>query len=69
MAAQFSEITQSDRELLEHILTDLHDVVEMLTVQGRMIARHDALLDEFRPLLNQFRSPLAAAMTRKARRG
>jgi len=73
MAADISEITERNRQDIEsqlaHILTDLHDVIKTLQVQGLIQARHDALLEEFRPLLNQFRSPLASAMTsRKARR-
>ena len=52
-----SEITESNRELLEHILTDLHDALRELTRQGKLQAKHDALLEEFRPLLDQFRSP------------
>ena len=65
MAAQISEITESNQDvagMVQHILTDLH---ELLKVQ----ARHDALLEEFRPLLNQFRTPAASMMAgRRARK-
>ncbi len=62
-------ITESNRELLEHILTDLHDALRELHRQGRLQASHDRLLEEFRPLLDQFRSPVASYLTsRKARR-
>jgi hypothetical protein len=69
MAAETPEITDSNnRVLLEHILTDLHDVVEKLTAMGVIQARHDALLAEFRPLLDQWRSPAATYMARRAQR-
>jgi hypothetical protein len=73
MAAETIEVTERDEKLsaqLDHILTDLHDACKMLRDQGLLLARHDALLEEFRPLLDQFRArPLAAAMTaRRARR-
>jgi hypothetical protein len=68
MAAEITEITESDRGLLEHILTDLHAVLEKLSALGVVQARHDALLAEFRPLLDQFRSPAAAYLTRRAGR-
>ena len=62
MAVEYPEITQSNRELLEHILTDLHDVARKVDVL-------DKALEDFRPLLNQFRSPLAGGMAaRRARR-
>jgi hypothetical protein len=74
MAAEISHITsddeaitESNRELLEHILTDLHDALRLLRDQGKMLAAHDALLTEFKPLLDQFRSPLASRLTRRNR--
>ena len=68
MAAEISEITQSNQTALEHILTDMHEALRLLRDQGRLLARHDAVLEEFRPLLDQFRSPLATAMNRRGRR-
>ena len=74
MAAEISEITPSNQDAvagyLEHILTDLHSALKLLTEQGTLLARHDALLAEFRPLLDQFRVRPAATMlaARKARR-
>lgn len=57
--------------MLEHILTDLHDALAELHRQGKIQARHDALLEEFRPLLDTYRSPVASYLTarRKARNG
>jgi hypothetical protein len=71
MTAETSEITDSNRTLLEHILTDLHDVMQMLRDQGATQARHDQLLEEFRPLIDQFRSPggLTYMAARRARKG
>jgi len=54
--------------LLEHILTDLHTALQALTRLGKIQERHDALLEEFRPLLDQFRHPAASMLTRRARR-
>jgi hypothetical protein len=68
MAAEIGEITESNQLLLEHILTDLHDALKKLTAMGVIQARHDALLAEFRPLLDQWRSPAASYMTRRAQR-
>jgi hypothetical protein len=73
MAAETIEVTDGDEKLsaqLDHILTDLHQALRLLTAQGKILARHDALLEEFRPLLEQFRlRPAAAMMTaRKLRR-
>jgi len=73
MAAEISEITDSNHEdlrgYLDHILTDLHAVLKELDRQGSLTDKHDRLLEEFRPLLNQFRSPAAAGLAlRRARR-
>jgi hypothetical protein len=63
-------ITESDRVLLEHILTDVHDALRLLTKLGNLTAKHDAMLEEYRPLLERFAHPLAARLNdRKARRG
>lgn len=74
MAAEISEITDSNQPdilgQLDHILTDLHDACRMLRDQGLLLARHDALLEEYRPLLERFRSPLASRLPGgKGRRG
>jgi hypothetical protein len=73
MAAETIEVTESDEKLSawqEHVLTDLHEALRLLTAQGRLTAKHDAMLEDFRPLLEQFRSRPAAAMltARRARR-
>jgi hypothetical protein len=73
MAADISEITESNQpgteEMLAHILTDLHDALKMLTEQGRLLAKHDAMLERFRPLIDQYSSPVAAyTAARRARR-
>ena len=79
MAADIPEITDSNQEwvpsdraiavLLDHIMTDLHDALKMLRDQGLLIEKHDRLLEEFRPLLDQFRSPAATYLNaRRARR-
>jgi hypothetical protein len=75
MAAEINEITESYylvpvdlAERLEHILTDLHGAVQELHRQGKLIDKHDALLEEFRPLLDQFRSPAATYLTRRAQK-
>jgi hypothetical protein len=70
MAAEIDDITVSNRALLEHVITDLHSVLEKLSAMGVVQARHDALLAEFRPLIDQYRSPLAAWVShpRRARR-
>jgi hypothetical protein len=77
MAADISEITDSNHPvsepdlpaLAEHILCDLHEVLQILTAQGKIQARHDAMLQEFRPLLDQFRTPAASFMAgRRARK-
>ena len=70
MAVEYPEITESNRAVLDHILIDLHDALKMLTEQGKLQAKHDALLEEFRPLLEQFRNPTVMTMlgTRRARR-
>jgi hypothetical protein len=68
MAAEIGEITDSNQLLLEHILTDLHEALKKLRDIGLVQARHDALLAEFRPLLDQWRSPAASYMTRRAQR-
>lgn len=54
---------------MEHILCDLHEALRLLHEQGRVQARHDQLLAEFAPLLDQFRSPAAAFVAaRRARK-
>jgi hypothetical protein len=72
MTADYAEITESNRTdilgYLEHIITDLHEALEKLEAIGKLTREHDALLTEFRPLLEQFRSPAAAYMTRRASR-
>ena len=68
MATAPDIITESNQELLEHILTDLHEALRMLRDQGLLLSSHDRLLEEFRPLLDQFRTPLAAMTSRRARR-
>jgi|HubBroStandDraft_1064217.scaffolds.fasta_scaffold1031187_1 hypothetical protein len=73
MAAEISEITDSNQPdilgVLEHVLTDLHDVARELHRQGRLTDEHHALLTEFRPLLDQFRTPAATMLaSRRARK-
>jgi hypothetical protein len=73
MAAEYSEITDSNqpdiRSILDHVLTDLHDIARELHRQGRLTDEHHALLTEFRPLLDQFRTPAATFIAaRRARR-
>ncbi len=46
--------------MLAHILADLHDALKLITEQGKIQARHDKLLEEFRPVIDQYRSPLAS---------
>ena len=81
MAADISEITErnppdihgSDLDgAVAHILTDLHDALRMLREQGALLAKHDAMLEEYRPLLDQYAHPLAARLPgagRRRRRG
>lgn len=70
MAAEISEITERNHPVisedtdarLEHILTDLHEAL-------RLLAKHDEMLECYRPLLERFAHPLAAGMAaRKERR-
>jgi hypothetical protein len=71
MAAEITEITDSNQDtavMLDHILTDLHSALEMLRDQGKLLANHDALLTQYRPLLERFAHPLAAGLTRRNRR-
>jgi hypothetical protein len=72
MAADISDITESNHqdmfELIDHVLTDLHDACRMLRDQGQLLAKHDRLLEEFRPLLDTYRAPLASMISRKNRR-
>jgi hypothetical protein len=72
MAAEIHEITESNQDvaaMLEHILTDLHAALQMLTAQGKLVSKHDDMLEEFRPLLNQFRTPAASMLAgRRMRR-
>jgi hypothetical protein len=69
MAAEITEITDSNQpdiaSYLLHILTDLHDVADKLESQGRKVDAVHAALEEFRPLLNQFRTPAAAILARR----
>jgi len=74
MAADISEITDSNQigpediaQRLDHIVTDLHDAIKMLRAQGVLQAKHDALLEEFRPLLDTYRAPLASMIGRRRR--
>jgi hypothetical protein len=68
MAAEIHEITESNQTLLEHILTDLHAAMAMLAAQGKLLDKHDALLEEFRPLIDQYRHPAATYLTSRFRR-
>jgi hypothetical protein len=68
MAAEITEITESNQALLEHILTDLHTAMATLTAMGRLLDKHDALLEEFRPLIDQYRSPAASYLNSRFRR-
>jgi len=70
MAADISEITESNQNadvMLSHILTDLHTALAMLAGQGKLLDRHDAMLTEYRPLLDRYAHPLAAKLTRRPR--
>lgn len=55
--------------MLEHILTDLHEALKLLTAQGTLLAKHDAMLEEFRPMIDRFRSPLASRLPGNGRKG
>jgi hypothetical protein len=79
VTAEIHEITdrnQTDTEWrqeisakVDHILEDLHTALQSLDRQGILTAKHDALLEEFRPLIDQFRNPVSAyANARRARR-
>ncbi len=70
MAAEYPEITESNREVLEHILVDLHSALKLLRDQGVVQERHDLLLRKYEPLLEQFSNPTAMTMlaARRARR-
>jgi hypothetical protein len=72
MAAEIHEITESNQDVpawAEHILTDLHAALELLTAQGKLLSKHDDMLEEFRPMLDQFRTPGASMLVnRKLRR-
>jgi hypothetical protein len=71
VAAEISEITERNQDpavMLDHILIDLHEALTLLRDQGKLLARHDALLQEYRPLLDRFAHPLAAGLTRRNRR-
>ena len=48
--------------MLEHILTDLHDALALLTKLNVLTAKHDALLEQYRPMLARFASPLASRL-------
>lgn len=52
--------------MLAHILTDLHDALAELHRQGKIQARHDALLEQFRPLIDQYRAPAATYLAARA---
>jgi hypothetical protein len=66
MPVEFREITESNQCGCEHVLTDLHEAVRLLT-------KIDRELEPLRPLLAQFTSPAAAVGAlrrgRKAGRG
>lgn len=70
MAAEITEITDSNHPViaedvdarLEHLLTDMHEAL-------RLLAKHDALLETYRPLLERLAHPLAAGLAaRKEKR-
>lgn len=72
MTAEISEITDGNQadigSQLDHLLTDLHEALRMLRDQGVLLARHDAMLEEYRPLIERFRSPLAAGLAARRER-
>jgi len=72
MAPEIIEITDSNHDelkcYLDHLLTDLHLALKQLDRIGVLTEKHDALLEEFRPLLDQYRSPAAAYITRRTLR-
>jgi hypothetical protein len=47
---------------LDHILCDLHDALKILAEQAKLTAKHDAMLEQYRPLLARFASPLASRL-------
>jgi hypothetical protein len=53
---------------MAHIMTDLHTAMQMLIIQGRLLDKHDALLEEFRPLIDQYRHPAATYLSSRFRR-
>jgi hypothetical protein len=53
---------------MAHIMTDLHTAMQMLTAQGKLLDKHDALLEEFRPLIDQYRHPAASVLAGRFRR-
>jgi hypothetical protein len=72
MAAEIHEITESNQDVpawAEHILTDLHAALVLLTAQGKLVSKHDDMLEEFRPLLNQFKTPAASMLARRKLKG
>jgi hypothetical protein len=77
MATEISEITLSDRELLEniyrqqeHIIADLHDFARLRQQLQPLIAQFTSPLAsaQLQSLIAQFTSPLASALTRRQRR-
>jgi len=54
--------------MLRHILDDLHDALNLLHRLGNLSAKHDAMLEEYRPLIERFRSPLASRLPGGKRR-
>lgn len=79
MAAEISEITERNQpdipgdleSRLDHLLLDLHEALKMLTDQGRLLAKHDEMLEEYRPLLAEasarLKSPLASMLPGRKR--
>jgi hypothetical protein len=71
MAAEITEITDCNPPdihgndldgAIAHVITDLHEALRLLGAQGRLLAKHDAMLEEYRPLIERLRSPLASRL-------
>lgn len=59
MADDFSGITESNQESLSVMLAEIL----------RLVRKHDALLEQFRPLIDRYQTPAGAYMAaRQARR-
>lgn len=61
MAVDIPEITDSNHTVLDHIRADMCETL-------RIVTRLEREFEQFRPLLDQFRAPLATMITRRARR-